>query len=72
MPWTNPASYPFTHLGVTLNAPSQSGVYAIYTVKRLRVSAHKLRHTSNVLSRVAGIDPFTRSKMRHYLGEPEQ
>lgn len=32
-------------------------------VKRLRVSAHKLRHTSNVISRVAGIDPLTRSKM---------
>jgi integrase len=32
-------------------------------VKRLRFSAHKLRHTSNVISRVAGIDPLTRSKM---------
>jgi hypothetical protein len=32
-------------------------------LRRLRPSAHKLRHTSNVISRVAGIDPLTRSKM---------
>lgn len=32
-------------------------------IKRLSVSAHKLRHTANVLARVAGIDPLTRSRM---------
>lgn len=32
-------------------------------IKRLSVSAHKLRHTANVLTGVAVIDPLTRSRM---------
>jgi hypothetical protein len=39
-------------------------------INRPSVSAHKLRHTANVLARVAGIDPLTRSRIAHPLGPP--
>jgi site-specific recombinase XerD len=32
-------------------------------IQRLSVSAHKLRHTANVLARFAGLDPLTRSAL---------
>jgi integrase len=32
-------------------------------IDRLRVSAHKLRHTANVVARVSGIDAYTRSRL---------
>ncbi len=42
---------------------TMANVGRLADVKRLRVSAHKLRHTANVVVRVAGIDPLTRSKL---------
>ena len=47
-----------THLTETM-----ARVGKVAGIKRLNVSAHKLRHTANVLARVAGIDPLTRSRM---------
>lgn len=35
-------------------------------ITRFRVSAHKLRHTANVLAKVAGIDPMVRSKLLNH------
>lgn len=35
MPWNNPNSHSFSHLGIMLSAPSASGVYALYRVERL-------------------------------------
>jgi hypothetical protein len=30
MPWGNPASYEFSRISICLNAPEQSGIYALY------------------------------------------
>jgi integrase len=35
-------------------------------VTRFSVSAHKLRHTSNVIARRAGLDPYTRSALLNH------
>lgn len=32
-------------------------------ITRIRVSSHKLRHTANVVARVAGIEPYVRSRL---------
>lgn len=34
MPWSNPNGFLFTNVGILLNAPTASGVYALYNNER--------------------------------------
>lgn len=36
------------------------------SITRFRVSPHKLRHTANVVARLAGIEPHTRSRLLNH------
>lgn len=56
-----------THDGHRFHRASLSGLMARIGeqagITRLRVSAHKLRHTANVVARLAGVDAPTRSRL---------